>query len=67
MPTSVVITLRDWVIRSERQYRLVSRIPGAQMVTADAGHASCTLQADRFVPALQQGVDSVCQRISSPQ
>jgi 3-oxoadipate enol-lactonase len=56
VPTSVVITLRDWVISSERQYRLARRIPGAHVVTADAGHASCTLQADRFVAALQQGL-----------
>jgi diacylglycerol O-acyltransferase len=67
VPTSVVITLRDWVISAERQQRLAGRIPRAHVVTVDAGHACCTLQADRFVPALEEAVDAVCQLISPPQ
>jgi 3-oxoadipate enol-lactonase len=42
VPTSVVITLRDWVISAERQYRLAGRIPDAHMGAVKAGHASCT-------------------------
>jgi diacylglycerol O-acyltransferase len=63
VPTSVVITLRDWVISAERQQRLAGRIPRAHVATVDAGHACCTLQADRFVPALEEAVDAVCQLI----
>jgi len=59
VPTALVITLRDWLIRKDRQFRLAKRIPNARVVTADSGHASCTLQPDKFVPALRQAVSDV--------
>jgi pimeloyl-ACP methyl ester carboxylesterase len=54
VPTAVVVTRRDRVIPAERQRALALRIPGATVHEVDAGHASCVLQSEKFVPALQQ-------------
>lgn len=64
VPTSVVITLHDWVIGAHRQVRLANRISHAHVFHVEAGHASCTLQAERFVPVLRQAVRAVCREIA---
>jgi 3-oxoadipate enol-lactonase len=63
VPTSVVITLRDRVFSAQRQHWLASRIPEAHTVTVDAGHASCTLQSDKFVPGLHEAISVVHRRV----
>jgi pimeloyl-ACP methyl ester carboxylesterase len=63
VPTSVVITLRDRAFGTQRQLWLASQIPDAHAVTVEAGHASCTLQPQKFVPALREAVESVRRRI----
>ncbi|WP_193045771.1 alpha/beta fold hydrolase [Mycolicibacterium baixiangningiae] len=65
VPTSVVITLRDHAFGTGRQRWLAGQIPDAQVVPVDAGHASCTLQSDRFVPALSEAISSVHDRVLS--
>jgi len=62
VPTSVVITRRDRVFAAARQHSLAEQIPGAHAVTVDAGHARCTLQPDKFGPALHEAVSSVHPR-----
>ncbi len=62
VPTSVLVSLRDRAISPRHQRWLADQIPGAQAVTVDAGHACCTLQPEKFVPALESAVHSVVDR-----
>jgi pimeloyl-ACP methyl ester carboxylesterase len=63
VPTSVLITLRDRALGTQRQLWLASQILDAHIVTVDAGHASCTLRPQKFVPGLREAVESVHRRI----
>jgi 3-oxoadipate enol-lactonase len=63
VPTAVVVTQKDKALGVERQKWLANRIPGAEMVTVDAGHAGCTLQPAAFVPGLRQAIESVHRRL----
>jgi 3-oxoadipate enol-lactonase len=62
VPTSVLIPLRDRVIPPRHQRWLAEQIPDAKIVTVDAGHTSCTMQSESFVPGLRSAVDSVIKR-----
>ena len=62
VPTAVVVTRKDRVIPAERQRALAMRIPGATIHEVDAGHASCVLQDDQFVPVLMQAVATTFAR-----
>ncbi|ABL82293.1 MULTISPECIES: alpha/beta fold hydrolase [unclassified Nocardioides] len=62
VPTAVVVTLRDKVLPPDNQIALARRIPGATIHDIDAGHASCVLESERFVPALLEAVDTVNAR-----
>lgn len=62
VPTAVVVTLRDKVLPPASQIALARRIPGATIHSIDAGHASCVLQAERFVPALLEAAATVNAR-----
>jgi len=64
VPTAVLIPLRDRAIPPRQQFWLANQIPEAHVVTVDGGHTCCALQYDKFVPALQEAVDSVRQRIA---
>ena len=64
VPTSVLIPLRDRVIPPRHQRWLAQQIPDAHTVTVDAGHTSCTMQSEAFVPGLRSAVDSVIKRIT---
>ena len=64
VPTSVLIPLRDRVIPPRHQRWVAQQIPDTHTVTVDAGHASCTLQSEAFVPGLRSAVDSVLKRIT---
>jgi 3-oxoadipate enol-lactonase len=63
VPTSVLIPLHDRAIPPRKQFWLAHQIPGAHVVTVDAGHSCSVLQSDKFVAALREAVDSVRQRI----
>ena len=56
VPVAVVVTRKDRVIAAQRQRDLAQRIPGATVHEVDAGHASCVLQSDKFVPALLEAL-----------
>ncbi|WP_228002439.1 alpha/beta fold hydrolase [Nocardia australiensis] len=67
MPTAVVITTRDRAIPVYRQLEMATMIPGASIHLVKAGHASCVLEADRFVPVLLEGCAAVAARLSTGQ
>lgn len=56
VPVAVVVTQKDRVIAAQRQRDLARRIAGATVHEVDAGHASCVLQSDKFVPALLEAL-----------
>jgi pimeloyl-ACP methyl ester carboxylesterase len=62
VPTAVVVTLRDKVLAPDNQIALARRIPGATIHDIDAGHASCVLEAETFVPALLEAATTVNAR-----
>jgi diacylglycerol O-acyltransferase len=64
VPTSVLVPLRDRFLSPRHQQWIGRQIPHAHTVSVDAGHACCTLQSDKFVPALGEAVDSVVSRIT---
>lgn len=63
MPTTVVITTKDWAIPVYRQLEMATMIPGATIHLVKAGHASCVLEADKFVPVLVEAVQDVAARL----
>ena len=65
VPTAVVVTARDRVLGSRRQHWLAEQIAGSQAFTVDAGHASCTLQPDKFVPVLRDAVEWVVENATA--
>jgi len=65
VPTAVVVTTHDHVVPPERQRRIAARIPGATVHEAPCGHAGCVLQADAFVPAFLDAVDTTMGRRAS--
>ncbi|MEI2712967.1 MAG: alpha/beta hydrolase [Nocardioides sp.] len=65
VPTAVVINNQDRVIPTGRQYVLARRIPGATIHDLDAGHASCVMQSERFVPVFVEAVHSVNARANA--
>ncbi len=64
LPTAVVITHRDKVLPPRDQVALARSIPGATTHDIDAGHAACVLQADIFVPAFLEAVNTVRARVT---
>ncbi|WP_310528439.1 alpha/beta hydrolase [Nocardioides sp.] len=62
VPTAVVVTRHDRVIPAARQVALARRIPGATVHDIPAGHASCVLQSEIFVPALVEAAVTVAAR-----
>lgn len=64
VPTSVVVTARDRLIRPSWQRWLARQIRGATVYDVPAGHASVVMRADRFTPALTAACASVSARVS---
>ncbi|GAA4719445.1 hypothetical protein GCM10023349_44320 [Nocardioides conyzicola] len=62
VPTAVVVTTQDHVLPPRHQLALARRIPGATIHDIRAGHAACTLQSERFVPALLEAATTVNAR-----
>lgn len=66
VPTAVVVPHRDRVIPAARQVAVARRIPGATIHDIDAGHACCVLEAEVFVPAFVEAVNTVDARRRDP-
>jgi 3-oxoadipate enol-lactonase len=62
VPTAVVVTTKDRVIPVAHQIDLAHRIPGATIHDIEAGHASCVLESEVFVPAFAEAVATVNAR-----
>lgn len=62
VPTAVVVPRNDHVLPPDRQLAVAARIPGATVHDIDAGHACCVLEADVFVPAFVEAVNTVNAR-----
>lgn len=56
VPVAVVVTRKDRVIAAQRQRDVAQRIPGATVHEVDAGHATCVLRSDKFVPVLLEAL-----------
>ena len=67
VPTAVLVTTRDRAFGVRRQRWLAERIPGAQTVEVEAGHAGCTFASEKFVAGLVAAVESVRNRLPSDQ
>ena len=62
VPTAVVVTNDDRVISRRRQLDVARRIPGATVHDIAAGHASCLMESETFVPALVEALATVHAR-----
>ena len=61
VPTAVVITTRDQLVPTQRQYELASALPRAKVFRVDGDHFVCVRTSSRFVPVLLQA----CRHISN--
>jgi 3-oxoadipate enol-lactonase len=52
VPTAVVVTTRDKVVPTRRQYALAAAIPGAKQFEVDGDHFACARKQTDFVPKL---------------
>lgn len=52
VPTAVVVTTRDRLVPTRRQYELAAAIPGARVFDVEGDHFACVRAVDRFVPQL---------------
>ncbi|MGZ6855272.1 MAG: alpha/beta fold hydrolase [Mycobacteriaceae bacterium] len=64
VPTAVVITGRDRVIRPGRQRWIARQIYGATSYEIPSGHSSCVMDAAAFRPALLAACASVAGRLA---
>lgn len=62
VPTAVLVTNDDKVVPPGRQLDLARQIPGATVHDIDAGHASCVMEAETFVPTFVEAVATVHAR-----
>lgn len=62
VPTSVVLTERDQLVRPEAQRGLVDRLRDVQVYPIQADHAACRTDPESFVPALAAACASVVSR-----
>ena len=59
VPTAVVITTRDKVVPTRRQFGLAAAIPGAKKFEVDGNHFACADRGTDFVPQLVAACDYV--------
>jgi len=59
VPTAVVITTRDKIVPTRRQYALAAAIPGAKQFEVDGDHFACADTQTDFVPELVAACDHV--------
>ncbi|KPK53407.1 MAG: hypothetical protein AMJ63_06555 [Myxococcales bacterium SG8_38_1] len=59
VPTAVVVTTRDKIVPTRRQYRLAAAIPGAKRFEVDGDHFACADRQTDFVQKLLAACDYV--------
>lgn len=67
VPSVVVVTRRDRLIRRRRQYELASAIPGAQVVELEAAHNAWMVKPEEVAEALATAVGAVIERSAAAQ
>ena len=65
VPTAVVVTTRDQLVPTPRQYRLAASIPRATIHEVHADHLACVRNVDRFGPVLLAACHDVERRAAS--
>jgi 3-oxoadipate enol-lactonase len=65
VPTAVVVTQRDRLVRPESQYRLAAAIHGSKIFEVDGDHLACVRAADVFVPQLVRACEWVADVAAS--
>jgi pimeloyl-ACP methyl ester carboxylesterase len=66
VPVVVVVTGRDRLVRPARQRQLARAIPGAHMITVDAGHLAAFTSPDLIADAVAAGCDQIVSRVLLP-
>ena len=66
VPAAVVVTTQDQAVPPHRQRKLAEAIRGATIHEVHGDHAAVVMQAQRFLPALLDAVDSVVRRKGAP-
>ncbi len=61
VPTAVVVTLLDEVVRPRRQLGLAEAIPAASAHRVQGDHASCVTDPERFLPPLLEACTAVTE------
>jgi pimeloyl-ACP methyl ester carboxylesterase len=59
VPTAVVITTRDEIVPTRRQYALAAAIPGAKSFEVHGDHFACAARNSNFVPQLAAACEYV--------
>lgn len=59
VPTAVVITTRDKIVPTRRQYALAAAIPGAKSFEVHGDHFACAARDSNFVPQLVAACEHV--------
>jgi pimeloyl-ACP methyl ester carboxylesterase len=62
VPTAVVVTCRDRLIRGNRQYRLAEAIEGAEVIEVDGAHNAWLVRPTEFATAIDAGLEVVIER-----
>ena len=62
VPTAVVLTQRDGMVRPAAQRSLADRLRDSRIFPVDGDHAACRTAPERFVPALLDACESVAER-----
>ena len=62
VPTTVVVSEQDRLIRPRRQHELAEAIPGAEVIEVDAAHNGWMVKPDDVADALDRAVGSVVRR-----
>jgi pimeloyl-ACP methyl ester carboxylesterase len=63
VPTAVVVTARDRLIRAVRQRELADAVPGAEKFEVDGAHNAWLVRPKQFNHAVNQGLTSVTDRL----
>ncbi len=64
VPTAVVITAHDRLVRPVRQRELADAVPGAHVVEVDGAHNAWLVQPERFNHAVAEALESVGRRLA---
>ena len=62
VPAAVIVTMRDRLIRADRQRELAETIPGARAIEIDVAHNGWLVQPDTVCAAIEAALDVVTEQ-----